>query len=192
MDRIQDAKDGSWHISSQGIEAMNATEFRCLSFPVALALISTLTIACGSPSSANSARNGDTAVQPHPSPGPSAMKAPEAVMITAFAQLPASDGEKVTVAGTYYLYDPVPHLKRNPPFYLSAILFEGETRPRLFLQQPRPADEQAQMNGRAVRVTGIFHRTQPRHPNDPPHSATFSGSWLYDITALEPIPVQSE
>lgn len=107
-------------------------------------------------------------------------------MITAFDQLAAADGKEVTVIGTYRLHDPVPHLKRDPPFYLSAITFEGETKPHLFLQMPRPAGEQEQLNGTRVRVVATFHRKQPRLPSDPPYSATFSGSWLYDIKTLEP------
>lgn len=110
------------------------------------------------------------------------------VAITAFEQLAAADGKPVTVVGTYRLHDPVPQLRRDPPFHLSAIVLDGDLRPRLFLQQPRPDGEQQQLADKRVRVTGVFHRTQPRPPGDPPYSATFSGSWIYDITLLEPVP----
>ena len=110
------------------------------------------------------------------------------VAITAFEQLASSDGKPVTVVGTYRLHDPVPQLKRDPPFYLSAIVLDGDPRPRLFLQQPRPDGEQQKLADKRVQVIGVFHRTQPRPPGDPPYSATFSGSWLYDITQLEPVP----
>jgi hypothetical protein len=109
------------------------------------------------------------------------------VAITTFEQLASADGTSVTVVGTYRLHDPVPHLKRDPPFYLSAIVLDGDPKPRLFLQQPRPAGEQQQLADKRVQVTGVFHRTQPRAPTDPPYSATFSGSWLFDITRLEPV-----
>lgn len=104
-----------------------------------------------------------------------------AVAITTFEQLAASDGKTVTVVGTYRLHDPVPQLKRDPPFYLSAIVLDGDPRPHLFLQQPRPDGEQQQLADKRVQVTGVFHRTQPRPPGDPPYSATFSGSWIHDV-----------
>ena len=110
------------------------------------------------------------------------------VVITAFDQLAAADGQPVTVVGTYRLHDPVPQLRREPPFYLSAVVLDGDAKPRLFLQLPRPAGEQERLSGKRVRAAGVFHRTQPRSPGDPPHAATFSGSWIYDITRLEPEP----
>lgn len=113
------------------------------------------------------------------------MTQPTASMIVSFEELQDADGKEVTVAGTYHLHDPVPQLRRDPPFYLSAILFAGEARPRLFLEQPRPPGEQEQMKGKHVRVTGIFHIEQPKHPNDPPHAASFAGSWLYSISSIE-------
>jgi hypothetical protein len=146
---------------------------------IALALIA----ACGTPGR-NPGQN-----DPAPAPAAGAEHPPtpaKAIVITEFDQLAAADGKEVTVVGTYRLHDPVPHLRREPPFYLSAITFEGEIKPRLFLQLPRPAGEQEKLDGTVVRVVGTFHRTQPRPPGDPPHSATFGGSWLYDIKALEP------
>ena len=113
---------------------------------------------------------------------------PQPVVITAFDQLAAADGQPVTVVGTYHPHDPVPQLRRDPPFYLSAVLLDGDSKPRLFLQQPRPDGEQQLLSGKRVRVSGTFHRTQPRAPSDPPHSATFSGAWLYDITRIDPVP----
>jgi len=101
--------------------------------------------------------------------------------ITTFDQLADADGKSVTVVGTYRLHDPVPQLRRDPPFHLSAIVLDGDPRPRLFLQHPRPDGEQQQLADKRVQVTGVFHRTQPRPPGDPPHSATFSGSWIYDV-----------
>src|ERR1043165_4227660 len=95
-----------------------------------------------------------------------------ATAIPTFEQLADADGKSVTVVGTYRLHDPVPQLKRDPPFYLSAIVLDGDPRPRLFLQQPRPEGEQPRLADKRVRVTGVFHRTQPRPPGDPPHSAT--------------------
>lgn len=109
------------------------------------------------------------------------------VEITAFEQLAAADGTTVTVVGTYRLHDPTPQLRRDPPFTLSAIVLDGDPRPRLFLQLPRPAGEQPRLADQRVRVTGVFHRAQPRPPGDPPHSATFSGAWIYDVTSIEPV-----
>lgn len=106
-------------------------------------------------------------------------------VIVRLSDLPDMDGQVVMVKGNYVKYDPLPEFKHDDKPILAGILLEGDQRPRLFLEQPRPGNELNELNGKNVIVKGNFHVIQPVGEGAEEHAARLAGSWLYDISVLD-------
>jgi hypothetical protein len=108
-------------------------------------------------------------------------------VITHYKDLIPLDQQEVTISGIYIQYDPVPHVKRDTIDYLSGILLEGDTVPRVFLEKPRPLYELKNFNGKKVVVSGRYFKTMPLAKGDPPYTARYQGGWIHEINKIEPI-----
>lgn len=106
-------------------------------------------------------------------------------VITEYIKLIPLEGQKVTISGVYVKHNPVSNIKRDNIEYLSGILMKDDTVPVLFLELPRPDNEQDRYNGRTVVVTGTYFKSMPRSPGEPTHTAKYSGSWIYQITEIK-------
>jgi hypothetical protein len=100
-------------------------------------------------------------------------------------ELISLDGQKVTILGTYIKYNPVPNIRRDNIEYLSGILFDDDTIPGIFLEMPRPDNEQDEYNGKKVIVSGVFHKIMPVLEADSQVVSRYSGSWIYKISRFE-------
>ena len=84
-------------------------------------------------------------------------------------EIPALDGQKVTVHGTYTQVDVrqrAPRDTRPPQLdgHVALVLADGR---RIYLEPSwsavalRPAEERARLDGKAVEVVGLLHATMP-------------------------------
>ena len=55
-------------------------------------------------------------------------------------------------------------------------------------QAVRPEVEVSRYLGKKVRVTGRYHRVQPKNPDDPPHASAMGGPCIYPVESIEPAP----
>jgi hypothetical protein len=104
------------------------------------------------------------------------------------------DGKRVSVVGVYRA---LPHPKgavrgETEPVIARVELAGGKDGPYL---EPfwRPAArrddaELRRLDGKRVRVTGVYHRVQPRNPSDPPYAEAMGGSCIADIEEIAPAP----
>jgi hypothetical protein len=105
----------------------------------------------------------------------------------------AFDGKRVTVVGVYRaLPHPKGAVRGETQPVLARVEIDGGDGPYLepFYRAAAQRDdaELARLNGRRVRVTGVYYRVQPRNPDDPPHAAAMGGSCIADIEQITPEP----
>ncbi len=105
--------------------------------------------------------------------------------INSFVELKGVDNKPVIIKGKYITYNPMPNLKFENPLILSGILLEGDSVPRIFLEQPRTQEEQNIYNDKSILIKGVFHLTQPTKEGDPSYSVKLTGSWIYDIEYIQ-------
>ena len=101
-------------------------------------------------------------------------------VITHADQLPGEDGVPVRIKGIYIKFDPLPHLKSSAPAWRAGILLEGEAKPQLFIELPRPEGEMEKKDGKLVTISGVFYTQQPLSPGPPEFASRMSGKWIYE------------
>lgn len=110
---------------------------------------------------------------------------------TSLAQCRDHDGERVAVTGVYRTHDPYPTRKRDADLPLLARLELTDTEKGPLLEPfwhedaARPAEERERLNGRRVRVLGVFHADPPRRPGADPDAASFGGPCIHPVESLE-------
>jgi hypothetical protein len=102
----------------------------------------------------------------------------------------AHDGKRVIVVGIYQHFPDQPGVEdTGVPRAVRIVLGDGAgplLEPYWHKEAVRPEAEVKQYLGRKVRVTGVYHREQPRNPDDPPYASAVGGSCLHPVEAIEP------
>jgi hypothetical protein len=106
-------------------------------------------------------------------------------VITVYNKLLPFDGKQVIISGVYIKHNPVPKIKRDNIEFLSGILMEGDTIPKLFLELPRPEHEQDNFNGMKVVVAGTYYSSMPQASEDQAYMAKYRGGWIYQISEIK-------
>jgi len=107
-------------------------------------------------------------------------------IITKYDTLLKFEGKEVNVCGTYVKYNHLPHLTRSDIEYLSGLLLDGDSVPKLFIEGPRSVEEQDNLNGKKVQLSGIFYTVQPLEEGENPlYTARIKGSWIYNVSAIK-------
>jgi hypothetical protein len=101
--------------------------------------------------------------------------------ITRYEDLIATEGDTVHIKGTFNKYNIMPQFGPTNAYFISGILLEGDTIPRLFLHKKVEAQQMDSLDGQVVILTGVFSKEQRLEPGDPPHASRMTGSWLYDV-----------
>lgn len=108
---------------------------------------------------------------------------------TAIATCDAHDGQDVTVVGVYGLFPDQPGIDYTGVPRAVRITVDDGVGPFLapywHKDAIRPADEVGRFQGKRVRVTGRYHRVQPRNPDDPPHASAMGGPCVHPIESIE-------
>ena len=118
---------------------------------------------------------------------------PPASLCRTPAECAAFDGKRVTVVG---IYRALPHPKgavrgESEPILARVDLGSGEgpyLEPFYKPAARRNDGELKRLDGKRVRVTGVYYPEQPRNPADPPYAAAMGGSCIADIEELAPAP----
>ena len=122
-------------------------------------------------------------------PGVTAMK-DKPTLCTTVAACDAHDGTSVTVIGTYQRFPDQPGVDYSGVPRGARLALEDGPGPMLepywHKASVRSDAEVARFAGKKVRVTGRYHRVQPRNPDDPPYASAMGGSCLYPVEAIEP------
>lgn len=94
----------------------------------------------------------------------------------------AKDGARVVVVGTYRLYPDQTGVDYSAaPRAVRLELGDGLgpfLDPFWSSRALRPASEIEQFLGKRVRVTGVYHKTMPKNPDDPPQASAMGGPCL--------------
>lgn len=112
------------------------------------------------------------------------------VTCVTMADCDAHDGERVEIVGTYRVWDPLPfRAPSHPPARQVVIMVGGEEGPYLGAwgrdDHLRPLEEIARLSEQRVRVTGVFLRTMPPHPTDPPAAASLAGPCIHPVDSVD-------
>lgn len=107
---------------------------------------------------------------------------------TTLAACNAHDGKHVAVVGTYRLFpDQAGVDYTGVPRAVRLALDDGIgpfLEPYWHKQAVRPEAEVATYLGKKVRVTGRYHRVQPRNPDDPPQASAMGGPCVHPVDAI--------
>lgn len=109
---------------------------------------------------------------------------PEVTAITRYDSLLSHEGDTVQVIGTFIKHNAMPQFGESNAVFRPGILMEGDSLPKLFLFREMGLAEMDSLDGKKVMVSGVFAREQRLGPDDPPHAARMSGSWLYEVEGL--------
>lgn len=122
------------------------------------------------------------------SPGVNKMKENLTTCSTS-AACDANDGKTVAVVGTYRLFPDQPGVDyTGVPRAVRIALDDGPgpfLEPYWHKEAIRPDAEVTRYQGKKVRVTGRYYRTQPRNPDDPPHASAMGGPCLHPVEKIE-------
>lgn len=104
----------------------------------------------------------------------------------------ANDGKRIVVVGIYRLFPDQPGVDYTGVPRAARIALEGGEGPLLepywHKRAVRPDAEVGAYLGKKVRVTGRYHREQPRNPDDPAYASAMGGSCIHPVEAIEPAP----
>ena len=113
----------------------------------------------------------------------SKMNDPE--IITRYEALLSQEDKAVTLRATFIKYNALPQFGEANADYRPGILLEGDTIPSLFLHELPEGFDLNGLNGKKIKVRGIFSLEERPIEGDPPFASKRSGSWLYEVTDLE-------
>jgi hypothetical protein len=107
---------------------------------------------------------------------------------TSVAACDARDGERITVTGVYRHYPDMPGIDYSASPRAVRLTLDDGLGPFLdpFWSQRaiRSEAEIARHLGKRVRVTGRYHRTMPRNPDDPPQASAMGGPCI-EVETIE-------
>lgn len=115
-------------------------------------------------------------------PKPTSPVDDQPVVCASVADCDAKDGARVAVVGVYRFYPDAPGIKSSDaPRAVRLELADGIgpfLDPFWSSRAIRPAAEVEQFLGKRVRVIGVYHKTMPRNPDDPPQASMMGGPCL--------------
>ena len=103
----------------------------------------------------------------------------------------AHDGNRVVVVGIYRQFPDHPGVDyTGVPRAVRLELEDGNgpiLEPYWHKEAVRSDAEVKRYLGKKVRVTGKYHREQPRNPDDPPYASAMGGSCIHPVEVIESV-----
>lgn len=113
---------------------------------------------------------------------------PAATPCRSVAECERLDGRRVSIVGVYRA---LPHPKGAARGDATPVLARVDLdaagpylEPFWSARAARDAAELRRLDGKRVRVSGVFHKTQPRNPDDPPQAEAMGGPCLSSVQGL--------